>query len=1178
MSDNAKEHRNKKTNIQLPLNNSGAKMSSLRHQVLNSENFEELKYNRVLAVQCESLLQAGRLAWFEEFTWLEYRIPLDVLYCKYCAQTTSSGSLAVGRKPDKTRRIDLIVHAQTDMHINITHHFQEGKDAQSNVIYISSNSKFCNQKKVHIKAVSIADSNRKINSSSNGRAKSQCDQITGSVKLEQGLNGTDSFNTNTGNSSTNSAVSSSTNAIDPTSNSTPPVALGVVIPQNLHSPYNLPGMNHQVGADHSIMGNPTPSHIPSPLNYSLKSIKENPLILTWSSLAEISKNEVQRKKIHSILLRHKIKQDWFNEFEWLQMNIAQLKFYCTYCRLRGTNSTLARGKSVTISKSKRNDFIIHAETDSHRNVMQSLKDGSWRPLGLGIEHEPTVAELLHDRRVSAELNRSSVESHTSTPNSLNAQGGAASVERSMSLSPQIASVHTGSQVIVIEPSLKENLESFTEKTTDNNSALNLTQHHSDKPQICEMFGKSDSLTRASDFNELAVDETISPSLVEIAKVINSSFKSNWMKNSSENTTSHESEQNEESLLQSSTTSSSDGRQKLKPKQEFIDLCDSPEAFDRAENSLKLQEPLSLVVDSSDNQNVRAISSPKECFDILSADTSKLHRTCSSSNLSELCNEMLSDGSTDDLNKPIVAEVSQMSAKANNVTTSEKGKEDANTVTVPNKDINAEVSDCENFDAISMSPGLSSVEDVPCSKSFSEDKISLRSENKMLNMSSVLTTDKESQPQQDNPFLPFHDTFWRELNHLRQNGTMCDVTLAAISRDSGDMVKFHAHKLILTTASNYFKQLFTSNGNTSALLFPNITPEGLKGVLDYIYGEPVTGSAEYYKACYRAANVLGVHSAKMVFRNLMSEVCSKGEIFIVTMGLPHQSLNGKNDSCKQSITGTNKCAASTQSTVHSDSESYNRHSIDPQNNAEKGGSSNSNKQHTMTIQRKSERQRMVRNPEGTGDANSDKLQNTKKAKLQVRDMQGVGVEPKYRHDSSKTGVRLKRKRSWSSVSEDDHAEVGVSTEVIEMVKSGENIKTNSSDTVSAYTFTRITPVEAERKADKLGQTTGLDELVEIANGREESFKTAVLRCYMCRSFVPIPLKCSTETSHKQKLLKYRGENKESFVQRNRRLTSVRNGNKGTCYVRCRLCTGKLIHGFVKTSLGNRVFDRVKDTNV
>nr|XP_033816745.1 kelch-like protein 9 [Geotrypetes seraphini] len=106
-----------------------------------------------------------------------------------------------------------------------------------------------------------------------------------------------------------------------------------------------------------------------------------------------------------------------------------------------------------------------------------------------------------------------------------------------------------------------------------------------------------------------------------------------------------------------------------------------------------------------------------------------------------------------------------------------------------------------------------------------------------------------------------------INQLRLQNTLCDVSLEA------DGVVFPAHKVILASASNYCKMLFTGNAassrnSESTIRVKNVSATGLKTILNFIYSNTLDLSLLNIEETLKAAEILLVREAiKLCFKYL-----------------------------------------------------------------------------------------------------------------------------------------------------------------------------------------------------------------------------------------------------------------------------------------------------------------------
>ncbi|NXP49971.1 KLHL9 protein, partial [Heliornis fulica] len=107
----------------------------------------------------------------------------------------------------------------------------------------------------------------------------------------------------------------------------------------------------------------------------------------------------------------------------------------------------------------------------------------------------------------------------------------------------------------------------------------------------------------------------------------------------------------------------------------------------------------------------------------------------------------------------------------------------------------------------------------------------------------------------------------ELSSLRSQRTLCDVTLEA------EGICFPAHKIILASASNYFKILFVDSLTRAGRPDSNIqlkavSAAGLRNVLDFIYSSKLELSLQNIEETFKAAEALLVREvSKLCFRFL-----------------------------------------------------------------------------------------------------------------------------------------------------------------------------------------------------------------------------------------------------------------------------------------------------------------------
>ena len=83
-------------------------------------------------------------------------------------------------------------------------------------------------------------------------------------------------------------------------------------------------------------------------------------------------------------------------------------------------------------------------------------------------------------------------------------------------------------------------------------------------------------------------------------------------------------------------------------------------------------------------------------------------------------------------------------------------------------------------------------------------------------------------------------FWTYANSLRREAKLCDIILYVQGR-KGAMVGYPAHKLLLISASKYFKLLFEREDLRNFCHFPHLSEDGLFTVLDIVYGREIADS-------------------------------------------------------------------------------------------------------------------------------------------------------------------------------------------------------------------------------------------------------------------------------------------------------------------------------------------------
>ena len=96
------------------------------------------------------------------------------------------------------------------------------------------------------------------------------------------------------------------------------------------------------------------------------------------------------------------------------------------------------------------------------------------------------------------------------------------------------------------------------------------------------------------------------------------------------------------------------------------------------------------------------------------------------------------------------------------------------------------------------------------------------------------------------------------NNLRREAKLCDIILYVQGR-MGAMVGYPAHKLLLISASKYFKLLFEREDLRNYCHFPHLSEEGMFAVLDIIYGHEIRKETDL-NAALMAAMFLQVDCA------------------------------------------------------------------------------------------------------------------------------------------------------------------------------------------------------------------------------------------------------------------------------------------------------------------------------
>ena len=117
------------------------------------------------------------------------------------------------------------------------------------------------------------------------------------------------------------------------------------------------------------------------------------------------------------------------------------------------------------------------------------------------------------------------------------------------------------------------------------------------------------------------------------------------------------------------------------------------------------------------------------------------------------------------------------------------------------------------------------------------------------------------------------------NNLRREAKLCDIILYVQGR-MGAMVGYPAHKLLLISASKYFKLLFEREDLRNYCHFPHLSEEGVFAVLDIIYGREMRKETKLDDALV-AARFLQVDCAVEVLEKKREEIENRKETASLT---------------------------------------------------------------------------------------------------------------------------------------------------------------------------------------------------------------------------------------------------------------------------------------------------------
>ena len=116
------------------------------------------------------------------------------------------------------------------------------------------------------------------------------------------------------------------------------------------------------------------------------------------------------------------------------------------------------------------------------------------------------------------------------------------------------------------------------------------------------------------------------------------------------------------------------------------------------------------------------------------------------------------------------------------------------------------------------------------------------------------------------------SFWTCAYSLRKEAKLCDIILFVKGRKEA-MVGYPAHKILLISASKYFKLLFEREDLRNYCHFPHLSEDGLFTVLDIVYGKDIADDTNFEDALM-AARFLQVDSAVEVLEAKKVEKESK----------------------------------------------------------------------------------------------------------------------------------------------------------------------------------------------------------------------------------------------------------------------------------------------------------------
>ncbi|CAH2316852.1 kelch 13 [Pelobates cultripes] len=138
---------------------------------------------------------------------------------------------------------------------------------------------------------------------------------------------------------------------------------------------------------------------------------------------------------------------------------------------------------------------------------------------------------------------------------------------------------------------------------------------------------------------------------------------------------------------------------------------------------------------------------------------------------------------------------------------------------------------------------------------------------MKNRSEMCTFSSENYPEK----------LLQRICQLRSQNDFCDVTLEV------DGVLFPAHKIILASASTYCKLIFADSNVGDTIKIKDVSRNGLKTILDFIYSNKLTLSLSNIEETLKAAEVLLVREAiKLCFQFLEDGLTQENSLDILNI--------------------------------------------------------------------------------------------------------------------------------------------------------------------------------------------------------------------------------------------------------------------------------------------------------